>query len=55
VKVACDALDCDLEANGMTVWIEVDEETLVAQHLREGDIVASVKNGRQLMNLEPVT
>jgi hypothetical protein len=27
-------------------WIEVDEETLVMQHLSEEDITASVKNGK---------
>jgi hypothetical protein len=35
----------------MTAWIEVHEEMLVAQRLNK----VFLKNGRQLMNLEPVT
>jgi hypothetical protein len=35
MKVTCDALICDLEADGLTAWIEVDQETLVARHLSE--------------------
>lgn len=28
MKVTCDALSCDLEADDLTAWIEVDEETV---------------------------
>jgi hypothetical protein len=32
-----------LEASALVAWIEADVEALVAQHLREEEIVASVK------------
>jgi hypothetical protein len=46
VKAACDALGTNLQADDLASWIEVDEETLVVQHLSEEDIAASVRNGK---------
>jgi hypothetical protein len=47
MKAACDALGTNLQADDLASWIEVDEETPVAQHLsEEKDIAASVKNGK---------
>jgi hypothetical protein len=48
----CDALARNLEENDQTALTEVHAETLVAYHLSEGDVTASVTNGK---NMEPVT
>jgi hypothetical protein len=46
MKAACDALGTNLQADDLASWIEIDEETLITQHLSEDDIAASVKNGK---------
>jgi hypothetical protein len=39
-------LGTNLQADDLASWIEVDEDTPVAQHLSEENIAASMKNGK---------
>jgi hypothetical protein len=46
MKAECDALGSNFEADDLTAWTEIDEETLVTQHLGKEDTVSSMKNGK---------
>jgi hypothetical protein len=46
VKVMCNALSINLQADNLASWIKVNEGTLITQLLHEEDITVSVKNGK---------
>jgi hypothetical protein len=52
VKVTFDTPGTNLQADNLASWTEADEKT---QHIRKEDTAATVKNRRQMKNLEPFT
>jgi hypothetical protein len=45
MEAVCGALSCNLEADFVTAWVEVDEGTAFGRYVSKDDIATFVKNG----------